>query len=200
MFRHRLAGHVETGTQLLQALPVAAVEPVEQLPPTRVKRAGLRGLGAELRDAVAHPGRGGDDRWHPQLAPEPPDGHGDGVGERVGVLVPDLFEEVLGAQEGGAGPQEGFEERELLDGEVELPAVPGGRAAYGIELDAGRAHDPGAVSIRTIARSSRSVIIWQRVSPWIPGRSRSRTTTSYTLRSSLTAAAKPSWATSTAMP
>jgi hypothetical protein len=46
------------------------------------------------------------------------------------VLVPDLFEQVLGAEATRAGAQEGFRERELFDRQVELPAVAGGRAAY----------------------------------------------------------------------
>jgi hypothetical protein len=37
---------------------------------------------------------------------------------------------------------------------------------------------PAAVSMSTITRLSREVIIWHSVSPWIPGRSRSSTTTS----------------------
>jgi hypothetical protein len=40
-----------------------------------------------------------------EFAPQPEDGDGDG--ERVGVLVPCLLEEVLGGQERGAGVQQG---------------------------------------------------------------------------------------------
>ena len=47
-----------------------------------------------------------------------------------------------------------------------------------VVMTGGSPGEPAAVSMRTITRLSRSVIIWQRVSPWIPGRSRSRTTTS----------------------
>jgi hypothetical protein len=56
---------------------------------------------SRIHDAVPDGRSGGDDRGLPELAAEAADG--DGVGERVGVLVPDPFEEVLGAEEGGAG-------------------------------------------------------------------------------------------------
>ena len=42
------------------------------------------------------------------------DGDVDGVGERVDVLVPDLGEEVLGAEDGVLGAHQGFEHGELL--------------------------------------------------------------------------------------
>ena len=173
-------------------------------------------------DAVAHARCGGDDRRVAEFAPQAADGHRDGVGERVGVLVPDLFEQVLGAEEGGAGAQERFEDGELLDRQVERLPVAGDRAPQRIELDPVRAQVPArrgragagpgsgcaarargsgtawrdsrrrpgpgrptrspgeqaAVSMSTMTRPSCSVIIWQRVSPWMPGRSRSRTTTS----------------------
>ena len=79
-----------------------------------------------------------------EFAAQAADGDGDGVGERVGVLVPDLFEQVLGAEEGRAGAQQGLQQGELLDRQVELPAVAGGGAAERVELDAGRAQRPGA--------------------------------------------------------
>jgi hypothetical protein len=60
------------------------------------------------------------------------------------VFVPDLFEQILGAEEGGAGAQEGFEEGELLDRQVEVTAVAGGDAAQGVEFDARRAQGAGS--------------------------------------------------------
>jgi hypothetical protein len=44
------------------------------------------------RDAVADAGCGADDGGSAELAAQPSDGNGDGIGERVGVFVPDLFE------------------------------------------------------------------------------------------------------------
>jgi hypothetical protein len=43
-------------------------------------------------DAVADAGRGGDDGRVAELAAQPPDGDGDRVGERVGLLVPDALQ------------------------------------------------------------------------------------------------------------
>src|SRR6266545_212936 len=136
-----------------------------------------------LGDLVADSGGRRDDRRVAEFAPQSAYRHCDGVGERVGVFVPDLFEQGFGAEKAGARAQQRLQHGELLHREVELS--PGALAA---------------VSISTIGRSDRSVIIWHSVSPCRPGRSRSRTTTSYAVRSSLAAAASPSWARSTAIP
>ena len=93
-------------------------------------------------EAVADTRRGGDDRGVAELAPQAADGHRDGVGERVGLLVPDLFEQVLGAEEGRRSRQERLEDRELLDRQLKLPPVAGDRAPQRVELDPGPAQDP----------------------------------------------------------
>ena len=59
------------------------------------------------------------------------------------MLVPGLFEEVFGAEDGMVSSYERFEHCELLGGEVELPPVAVGGMAQGIEFDAGRAEDTG---------------------------------------------------------
>ena len=114
-----------------------------------------------IGDPVADARRDDDDRWVAELAPQAADGHRDGVGERVGVLVPGLFEQALGAEEGRRGADERFEDRELLDRKVQLPPIAGGRAPQRVKLDPGRAQDPApggrlAARERTDARASGS--------------------------------------------
>jgi len=55
-------------------------------------------------DPVADAGDGLDERGAAVFAAEPADGDLDGFGERVGVLVPGLGEEVFGAEGTGAAP------------------------------------------------------------------------------------------------
>jgi hypothetical protein len=50
------------------------------------------GAGSGSADPVPDPRRGKDDRGIAELAAQPADGNGDRVGERVGVLVPDLLQ------------------------------------------------------------------------------------------------------------
>src|SRR5689334_19315166 len=95
-------------------------------------------------DAVSNGRCGGDDRGFTELAAKTADRDGDGVGERVGVLVPDLFEEFFRAEEGGAGAEEGFEEAEFLDRQVDVPAVTGDRAACRVEFDPGCSEGAGS--------------------------------------------------------
>jgi len=80
-------------------------------------------------DAVADAGGGGDNRRFAQLAAQPPDGDRDGVGERIGLLVPDLLEQGFGAQEGRARAQQRLEHPEFLDRQIERTSVPDGRPA-----------------------------------------------------------------------
>ena len=54
--------------------------------------------GAAVRDPVADPGSRLDDVRLSELAPQPADRDLHGLGERVGVLVPDLLEQLLGAE------------------------------------------------------------------------------------------------------
>src|SRR5437660_1127422 len=111
-----------------------------------MKVAGRRASGrsaGRADDPVSDAGYGLDNRWLSQLPAEPADGDRDGSGERVGVLVPGLFQEVFGAEDGVISSHERFEHRELLGGEVELLPVAVGGMAQGIKFDAGGAEDTG---------------------------------------------------------
>jgi hypothetical protein len=50
-----------------------------------------------LGDPVPAADYGVDQRRLAELSAQPQDGYGDSVGERIGVLIPDLFEQLLGA-------------------------------------------------------------------------------------------------------
>jgi len=78
-------------------------------------RAGWLVLCGWAGDAIADAWGGGDDRRVAELAPQAADGDRDGVGERVGVLVPRLLEQAFGAEVGGAGAQQRLQNCELLD-------------------------------------------------------------------------------------
>src|ERR1700733_14071966 len=106
------------------------------------KWAGRRSAG-RADDPISDARYGLDNRWLSELAAEPAHGDRDRGCERVGVLVPGLFEEVFGAEDGMVSSYERFEHCELLGGEVELPSVAVGGMAQGIEFDAGRAEDTG---------------------------------------------------------
>src|SRR6266699_5156862 len=92
-------------------------------------------------DAVADAGGGADDGRVAELAAQAADGDRYRVGERVGLLIPDLLEEGFRAQEGRAGAQQRLEHAELLDRQVELAPVPDGRAPQRVELDSRRLQD-----------------------------------------------------------
>ena len=62
---------------------------------------------------VSDVGDGADDGGFPEFAAEPADGDGDDVGKGVDVLVPRLFEEIFGGQDGGVCSHERFEDREF---------------------------------------------------------------------------------------
>ena len=76
-----------------------------------------------------------------QLAPEVADRHPHGVGERVGVLVPDVLEQALGAVDLVRVEQEEAEERELLGRQVEGVTVDRGDVPGRVELDVVPAQD-----------------------------------------------------------
>jgi hypothetical protein len=71
----------------------------------------------------------------------PADGDLDGLGERVGVLVPDPGQEILGAEDTGGCFEEGLEHGEFLDRDVDVAAVAGDGAAERVEFYPGRAQD-----------------------------------------------------------
>ena len=62
---------------------------------------------------VSDVGDGADDGGFAEFAAEPADGDGDDVGEGVGMLVPCLFEEVFGGQDGRVRSHEGLQDREF---------------------------------------------------------------------------------------
>jgi hypothetical protein len=95
-------------------------------------------LVAGVCDAVADAGDGLDGRGIAEFTAEPADGDLDGFGERVGVLVPGLSEEVFGALGGGGGLEEDFQDGEFLDRDVEGPTVAADGAAEWVEFYPGR--------------------------------------------------------------
>src|SRR5215217_4841231 len=74
-------------------------------------------------DAVADAGHGGDDPGLTEALAQCGDGDADGVGERVGVLVPRAFQQLLGAHDAAVCGDEDLEHGELLAGERDVPAV-----------------------------------------------------------------------------
>src|SRR5271166_4582932 len=98
-----------------------------------------RGVREPARDPVSHSRRRGDDGRIAELPAQAPDGDRDGVRERISELVPDLLEQVFGAQIGRAGPQQGLEHAEFLDRQVKLTAIPARGSPDRVELDRGRA-------------------------------------------------------------
>jgi hypothetical protein len=111
------------------------------LHPGLVRAAGLSlvvggGLGVRCRDPVSD-SRGVLDRWgSSELAPEAADRDAYGVGERVDVLIPRLFEQAFCAECPGACLEQGLEDREFLGRQVGLPAVPSDGAPERIQFDA----------------------------------------------------------------
>src|SRR5581483_5869324 len=74
-----------------------------------------------------------------ELLPEAADGGLHGLAEGVGVLVPDLLEQLLCADRDWAGGEERFEHTEFLGREVELSSLAVSGACDGVEFDSGRA-------------------------------------------------------------
>ena len=114
---------------------------------------------ARLHQAVAPPGHGLDGLAAAglgQLPAQVADRHPHGVGERIGVLVPDVLEQPLGAVHLVGVQEEEAQERELLGREVELVAADagrrGGRRRARCRPSAGRRRSPGA-SRRSSART-----------------------------------------------
>jgi hypothetical protein len=81
------------------------------LPDARMRAAGSA-CRARVGDSVTDTGPGLFDGGLTEFAAWPTDGEEDSIGEQVGVLVPHLLEQTLGAEEGGSGPHEGFEHAE----------------------------------------------------------------------------------------
>ena len=73
-------------------------------------------------DAIADARDRLDDGRVAELAPQGHDAHAHGVGERVGVLVPDALEQLLGRDGLAVGRQQRLEDAELLRRQVEVGA------------------------------------------------------------------------------
>jgi hypothetical protein len=92
-------------------------------------------------------------RWVAELAPQLEDRHPHRVGERVGILVPRLLQQLLRGDRGAIGAQQLGQDRELLARQRHVAAVAGHLAAVGVKADAGALQDrrrgrPGAPSQR----------------------------------------------------
>ena len=85
--------------------------------------------------AGAHEGL--DDLRVAQFAPQPADRHLDRLRKRVGVLVPNLFEQVLGGEEGRARFHQRFQNGQFLHGQFDQAAIAGHHPAQRVELNAG---------------------------------------------------------------
>ena len=92
-------------------------------------------MGIGCGNPVSDSGRVLDDLRFSELASQSADRDADGVGERVGVLIPGLLEQSLCAERARAGPEQRFEDSELLGGEVKLSPISSGGAAERVELD-----------------------------------------------------------------
>ena len=84
-------------------------------------------------DPIAAVGHGLDDRWVAELGPQTADGHLDGLGERVGHLVPHSFEQLSDGEHPSLGGEQAFEDGELFGAEREGLASPGGDPAGRVE-------------------------------------------------------------------
>lgn len=76
-----------------------------------------------------------------QAAAEAADGDRHGVREGVGVLVPNLLEQVLRLERGLPGPQESLQHAELLGRELAGASLAGDPSLDRVQLDARRARD-----------------------------------------------------------
>src|SRR5947209_2947856 len=68
-------------------------------------------------DAVSGAGHGGDDRGFAEALAQSRDRNANGVGERVGVLIPGPLQQLFGADDTSFGGDEHFEHGELLAGQ-----------------------------------------------------------------------------------
>src|SRR4029077_20495812 len=73
-------------------------------------------------DAVPGAGHGGDDPGFAEAFAQSRDRDAHGVGERVCVLIPRPFQQLLGADDTTFGSDEHFEHRELLPSERDVAA------------------------------------------------------------------------------
>src|SRR6187397_335217 len=74
-------------------------------------------------DAVSHARHSGDDPGLAETLAQPRDRDPHGVRERVGVLVPRAFEQLLGADDTAVRSDENLEHRELLPRQCDVPVV-----------------------------------------------------------------------------
>jgi hypothetical protein len=105
-------------------------------------------------DAVPGTGHGGDDPGFAEPFAQGRDGDAHGVGERVRVLIPRLFQQLLGAYDTAFGGDEDFEHGELLAGERDVAAVAVDLAAERIQPQACElSHGWPVVSAPSVERS-----------------------------------------------
>ena len=95
---------------------------------------GFMGCGTRRRDGL-------DERRLAQLPAERHDRDPDDVGERVDVLVPGLFQQLLGGHDGATAPEQFGENREFLVPQRQRPAISRGLLAGRVEPDAGPLQD-----------------------------------------------------------
>ena len=108
-----------------------------------------------VADPVAALADGVDDGRVAELGAQPADRRLDGGGERVGVLVPDAFEQFLGGDDPVAGGEQAFEDGELLRAQLEAPAGAGRDPAARVErqVAASRVGGSAGVERRPSART-----------------------------------------------
>src|SRR6476646_2716423 len=86
-------------------------------------RLGTSSLAHRCVDPVADAGHRGDEPWFAESLAQGRDGDADGIGERVGVLVPSPLEQLFGADDAASGGDENLEHGELLPGERDVAPV-----------------------------------------------------------------------------
>src|SRR4051794_3574498 len=88
-------------------------------------------------DVVADAGHGRDEPWFAESLAQGGDGDAHRVGERICVLVPRLFEELLSTDDAPLGRDEDLQHGELLAGERDVAIVPVDLAAEGVQPETG---------------------------------------------------------------
>src|SRR4051794_6401469 len=79
--------------------------------------------GRPVLDAVPDAGHGGDDPRFTEPFTQPGDRDAHGVGERIGVLVPGPFQQLLSADDTALGGHQHFQYGELLASQRDMAAV-----------------------------------------------------------------------------
>src|SRR3954451_24776593 len=105
-------------------------------------------------DAVPGAGHGGDDPGLAEPLAQSRDGDADGVRERIRILVPCAFQQLLGADDTAFGGDEDLEHRELLPGQRDVAVAAVRLQAKRIEAQAGDlSHGRAVVRAPAVERS-----------------------------------------------